>query len=190
MTNLKFRVVLAGFGHVEFRDFFVADELNSLVYSFNGLQVFVCAYANQWTNVSVTCNNQYSWVTPVIGMLPAFWRFSQCLRRYYDTRQAMPHLFNAIKYFFNMLVIWLAASAKITDYESVHGLWIAASVVASTYAYVWDVRKDWGLLDKEHGYLRAELAYKWKWVCAYFVHCFFGIVRSNTSIICRYTTSQ
>ena len=34
----------------------------------------------------------------IIGILPAWFRFAQCLRRYRDTREAFPHLVNAGKY--------------------------------------------------------------------------------------------
>jgi len=35
----------------------------------------------------------------VIALMPFYWRFMQCLRRYRDTREAFPHLVNAGKYF-------------------------------------------------------------------------------------------
>ena len=34
----------------------------------------------------------------IIGILPAWFRFAQCLRRYRDTREVFPHLVNAGKY--------------------------------------------------------------------------------------------
>ena len=34
----------------------------------------------------------------ILGILPAWFRFAQCLRRYRDTREAFPHLVNAGKY--------------------------------------------------------------------------------------------
>jgi len=34
----------------------------------------------------------------IIGVLPAFWRFVQCFRRWADSRQWFPHLPNAAKY--------------------------------------------------------------------------------------------
>ena len=34
----------------------------------------------------------------IIGLLPAWFRFAQCLRRYRDTREVFPHLVNAGKY--------------------------------------------------------------------------------------------
>ena len=37
-------------------------------------------------------------IRAIIGILPAWFRFAQCLRRYRDTREAFPHLVNAGKY--------------------------------------------------------------------------------------------
>ena len=37
-------------------------------------------------------------VRVIIGILPAWFRFAQCLRRYRDTREVFPHLVNAGKY--------------------------------------------------------------------------------------------
>ncbi len=37
-------------------------------------------------------------LAPVVVILPLWWRFMQCLRRYHDTGNRWPHLFNAAKY--------------------------------------------------------------------------------------------
>lgn len=41
-------------------------------------------------------------------------------------------------------------------------LWILASVVSSCYAYTWDIKMDWGLMDTNPGdnkFLREEIVY-------------------------------
>lgn len=41
-------------------------------------------------------------------------------------------------------------------------LWIIASIVSSVYAYTWDIKMDWGLLDAKSGdsrFLREEIVY-------------------------------
>lgn len=41
-------------------------------------------------------------------------------------------------------------------------MWILAQLISSTYAYVWDIKMDWGLLDKNAGentFLREEIVY-------------------------------
>jgi hypothetical protein len=59
------------------------------------------------------------WMTPFISMLPAWWRFVQCWRRYYDavqtgqTQQCKWHLLNAGKYASSISVIMFGSAAKI-----------------------------------------------------------------------------
>lgn len=41
-------------------------------------------------------------------------------------------------------------------------LWILSSVCSSLFAYIWDIRLDWGLFDKNAGnnkFLREEIVY-------------------------------
>lgn len=42
---------------------------------------------------------------PFVACLPAWFRFAQCLRRYRDTKEAFPHLLNAIKYATSFFVV-------------------------------------------------------------------------------------
>ena len=62
-------------------------------------------------------------IRAIIGILPAWFRFAQCIRRYRDTREAFPHLVNAGKYstgFFVALFSSLNAYYEIT-YPDVYG---------------------------------------------------------------------
>ena len=56
------------------------------------------------TDINV-CDDYTRVIRPVIGCLPAWWRFAQCLRRYRDTKEAFPHLVNAGKYATSFLVM-------------------------------------------------------------------------------------
>lgn len=41
-------------------------------------------------------------------------------------------------------------------------LWIISQITSSLYAYTWDIKMDWGLLDKNAGenrFLREEIVY-------------------------------
>ncbi|KAJ3022006.1 Xenotropic and polytropic retrovirus receptor 1 [Thoreauomyces humboldtii] len=163
------RIVLSGFFTVQFRDFFITDLLSSMTYMFVSLQILVCVAVNDLEDLDAHCGFSTSWVVPVITSIPAWFRLLQCLRRYYDTPTVHPHLTNALKYCFSLSVIWLSASAKITGFASVRGLWIFFAVVASMYSYFWDVWFDWGLFQRnsKHKYLRKVIVYpKWVYVSA------------------------
>lgn len=107
----------------------------------------------------------------ILACLPAWFRFAQCLRRYYDdNRGPFPHLFNAIKYsttFFVVLFSTLTNAFQPNYEDSTENpfftLWIIALVVSSCYTYTWDIKVDWGLLDanrhSEYPFLREEIVY-------------------------------
>lgn len=103
------RVLLAPFFYVGFADFWVADQLNSLVPALLDFQYFVCFYiknSDQMDSPSVnSCVDQSYYIRPFVAMLPAWFRFAQCLRRYRDTREAFPHLMNALKYATSFFVV-------------------------------------------------------------------------------------
>lgn len=118
----------APFFHVNFADFWLADQLNSLVVAMLDFQFLVCFY---WTNngwleaggsffllnsdiflivsnsVSDTaqCSNHNFVYRPIVNCIPAWIRFAQCLRRYHDTKEAFPHLVNAGKYASTFFVV-------------------------------------------------------------------------------------
>lgn len=106
---------------------------------------------------------------PIVNCLPAWFRFAQCLRRYRDSKEAFPHLVNAGKYSTTFLVVIFATlkSYYASDYESTFDnpytiCWLLSSLLASTYAYIWDIKMDWGLFDSNAGenkYLREEVVY-------------------------------
>lgn len=51
MHTFQGRIFLSYCFRVEFRDFFIADELNSLAYSFWTLSYFFCAYGWHWNDL-------------------------------------------------------------------------------------------------------------------------------------------
>ncbi len=64
------------------------------------------------TGDNVQCGTVSYGLRPFVAVLPAWFRFAQCLRRYYDTRQAFPHLVNAGKYSTTFFVIFFGSLAS------------------------------------------------------------------------------
>ena len=123
------------------------------------------------------CNDPSSWVLPLVRCLPAWFRFAQCLRRYRDTpkreRELFPHLVNAGKYSTTFFVVIFSTFHGIYSdpahpaYTPILVSYVAMSVVSSLYAYTWDIKMDWGLLDSksfasENRFLREEIVYSSK----------------------------
>lgn len=169
------RIFAAPFFYVGFADFWLADQLNSLVPVFIDAQYFVCFYATdfQWMENSdaTRCMNRpvNLALRPVLACLPAWFRFAQCLRRYRDTREAFPHLANAAKYATTFFVVLFSTLFNVyrDSYLSSSShpffiLWILSAVVSSCFTYTWDVKMDWGLFDSNAGdnrFLREEIVY-------------------------------
>ncbi|XP_060785345.1 xenotropic and polytropic retrovirus receptor 1 homolog isoform X3 [Neoarius graeffei] len=179
LLKLLFRVVTAPFHRVGFADFWLADQLNSLVVVLMDLEYLICFYSLElnWLNSSKrvmsnnTCNTYSYGVRAVIQCLPAWFRFVQCLRRYRDTKRAFPHLVNAGKYSTTFFVVTFAALYKThkkenpSDANIFFYLLIACSIINSCYTLIWDLKMDWGLFDRnagENALLREEIVYPQK----------------------------
>ncbi|KAH8556800.1 EXS family-domain-containing protein [Umbelopsis sp. PMI_123] len=162
------RIFLSYCFRVEFRDFFIADELNSLSYSFWTLSYFFCAYGWHWTNLDQHCPITKMWFTPVIAALPPWWRLLQCIRRYKDSRETV-HLINAGKYVTSIWATSLTGVRRIHNYPAMQAAWIVACIINSTYTSAWDLKMDWGLLQRHsrNFLLRNDLVfYHWTYYVA------------------------
>ncbi|GJJ72444.1 xenotropic and polytropic retrovirus receptor 1 [Entomortierella parvispora] len=163
------RILASGFYRVEFRDFFLADEMNSLSYSIEQFEFAMCAYSQQWNNLGQTCSTSHMWVTPFFTALPAWFRFLQCLRRYRDTLEWFPHLLNAGKYMTSLVNLFVYFSYRHYGGTTLRIYFILVSTVTSIYTFAWDIYMDWGLfrLGKQapvYPLLRQELVYSRVWV--------------------------
>lgn len=168
------RMVGAPFFHVNFADFWLADQLNSLVGALLDFQFLACFYITNgsWLEAGDTsqCQESNFVIRPLVNCIPAWIRFAQCLRRYKDSKEAFPHLVNAGKYsstffavIFNTLRIYHRDEYLENPMDNPYlYMWIISSIISSCYAYTWDIKMDWGLFDKSAGenqFLREEIVY-------------------------------
>lgn len=94
---------------MNFADFWLADQLNSLVTALLDFQFLTCFYITNgnWLEAGDTkqCTSGSLIIRPIVNCLPAWFRFAQCVRRYRDSKEAFPHLWNAGKYSTTFLVV-------------------------------------------------------------------------------------
>ncbi|XP_022670027.1 xenotropic and polytropic retrovirus receptor 1-like isoform X3 [Varroa destructor] len=192
------RIFAAPFFYVNFADFWLADQLNSLVPIFTDAQYFVCFFATDFNWMENTdaykCMNRTANIIlrPVLSCLPAWFRFAQCLRRYRDTREAFPHLVNAGKYSTTFFTITFSTLFNLykSQYESLSSnpffyLWVVSMIVSSCYTYTWDIRMDWGLFDANAGenrFLREEIVYS-------SIHYYYGAIVADLLLRFGWTLS-
>ncbi|XP_029182155.2 xenotropic and polytropic retrovirus receptor 1 homolog [Acropora millepora] len=170
LLRVLFRIFTAPFHHVGFADFWLADQLNSLSVALLDLQFIVCFYAYDWRlkdSSDMICDGTLYGIRPLVACLPAWCRFVQCLRRFKDTRQVFPHLVNAGKYSTSFFVVAFSTLAKSNSvqHDSFFKAWIVSAIVSTCYTFTWDIKMDWGLLDKKAGenrFLREEIVYSSK----------------------------
>ncbi|EDO15873.1 hypothetical protein Kpol_1009p20 [Vanderwaltozyma polyspora DSM 70294] len=152
------RLICSGFFPVEFGDFFMGDIVCSLTYSIADIATFICVYS---TVPGTNCGSSQLKSMGVLSCLPSFWRFMQCLRRYFDSDDWFPHLLNAGKY-----SMGIAYNASLSAYRLSHHAkekrnpFIVFGTLNSVYTSVWDIVMDWSLLQNIHGknrFLRDDL---------------------------------
>lgn len=104
------------------------------------------------------------YVIPIITLLPLWFRFNQCLRKYADTGNRWPHLFNAFKYALSMTVTLFGAFHPL--YLSRYGeaglfqlFWMMTFIASSGYSFAWDLFVDWGLGRPKYHFLGPRLMY-------------------------------
>lgn len=178
LLKVLFRILTAPFHHVGFADFWLADQLNSLAVVLLDFEYMICYYAIEvswWGDDRPNvCTSHLYGVRTIVGVLPAWFRFAQCLRRYRDTKLVFPHIVNAGKYstsFFTALFSTLYHVQKELYGDDQRQsnvyfyLWIIAAVFSTCYTLTWDIKMDWGLLDSNAGdnrFLREETVYAFR----------------------------
>jgi hypothetical protein len=155
--GIFFGVIIAPFKSVRFEHFFLADQLVSmptlipdilycLVYFFSG------SFKNG-ANSEITFLTSMPFILNyfMLTILPPWFRFAQCIRRYWESGSRYPHLLNAGKYFSSMLAICIGCLYRIYYNTSLVYWWFAQQFFATLYGYYWDLAMDWNLVTFTRG---------------------------------------
>ena len=154
------RVFSGGYKRVEFRDFFLGDELNSVAWSISNLWYFGCQWKHDWA-IPDRCSPNSTYWTAVLLAVPAVLRLGQCIRRWVgsDCRTHL-HLVNGAKYTSAILQFFTYIHwRKKGELDSDKALWIVFAVIFSVFHISWDLTMDWSLLKPRARYwlLRDEV---------------------------------
>ncbi|XP_065175314.1 solute carrier family 53 member 1-like [Sycon ciliatum] len=162
---------------VRFVDTWIADQLTSLPLVLLDFEYTTCVIVKvQWLGSYL--DNHGICMSPTIGIrqalniLPSWFRFAQCCRVYYDTRN-VSNLINAGKYF-SILPMVVAASFVAEKQElqknyystTVFYVWLCFALIHAIYVFSWDVIMDWGLFRHQNTNpgLRSCLLYRRRWL--------------------------
>lgn len=134
---------------------YVGDIFTSLVKVFQDLvwtAFFV--FSGDWMiSEDLEASTQHTWarstwytnvLIPLVTLLPLWFRFNQCLRRYIDTGNRFPHLANAFKYALSQTVTLFGAFHPLymqnkRESQVFQIFWTLAFVASSLYSFWWDL---------------------------------------------------
>ena len=139
------QIVAAPFGKVEFVHFYTGDVVTSLSKPLGDLYRSFCFITSgAWAHMeNGNCANQ-NYGLYLMSVLPYWWRFLQCLNRFYVTKQWFPHLVNAGKYASGLIAISLSYFPVSSDPHTSLFIYVIVYVVATVYLFTWDILMDFG----------------------------------------------
>eukprot|EP01113_Clastostelium_recurvatum_P029659 TRINITY_DN3581_c0_g3_i3.p1 TRINITY_DN3581_c0_g3~~TRINITY_DN3581_c0_g3_i3.p1 ORF type:complete len:373 (-),score=41.53 TRINITY_DN3581_c0_g3_i3:59-1051(-) len=175
-----FRVLRGIFGtpftRVTYEATFIANQATSLLACMPDISYTICFYLRSFITSSPSSliqtedtmeyclNFNFLYISWWLYPLPNFWRFTQCLKRYW-AGAGIRNLGNAFKYG-NRLVVALFAGLYTHHFDNnsthvVYYLWLTFSIINVIYSYYWDIVHDWGLMkfrrNSRHKLLRHHL---------------------------------
>lgn len=156
--NMLWKVILAPFYSVNFRDGYIGDLLTSLVRVFHNLSfsfIYLTLTIYWWiTNHVKSAESihsptfQHSFfyryiIIPFFTLFPLWVRLMQCLKRSVETGHRWPHYFNALKYT-SAMIVFSFSLFRPNIQENM--FWLFSLIFATCYQYLWDITMDWGLI--------------------------------------------
>ena len=141
LLKTLWNILISPFGQVKFRHFFMADILTSITIPVADICTSVCFFfdGHFLDNTESDC----FWLPTsikIVVVLPYWFRFAQCLNKFYNTRMWFPHLVNAGKYGMSIVVVVLPY------FNVALAIMIPIRIIATLYSYSWDIVMDWGFL--------------------------------------------
>eukprot|EP00754_Rhynchopus_humris_P036792 Rhum_TRINITY_DN18884_c0_g1::Rhum_TRINITY_DN18884_c0_g1_i1::g.168693::m.168693 len=135
---------------VQFRDFFLADQLISAAIVLSDLSYSACfglrsagAAPETYLEVADSCLKWNSNIKPLIICWPYLWRTCQCIVMLKVTNNKV-HLANLGKYSIGVLVLGVGFAATHTESLWIDHSWVIVGGVGQVYAWLWDFLMDWG----------------------------------------------
>ena len=156
------RILRSPFSSVYFIDFFIADQLTSLFIIIVGFGQSLCGFIHR---ADSDCDSDSMVLfMNILKILPFWWRFAQCVRRWHDDREQLHHLVNGGKYLSSIITVLIVSLEQhYVGSIPLSVLRLSFGAVSTLYAFWWDLRMDWGLGDGDkqsgHRFLRKELRF-------------------------------
>ncbi|KAL4319954.1 hypothetical protein GQ457_18G024900 [Hibiscus cannabinus] len=146
-------------------DFFLADHLTSQIQAIRSLDLYICYYGLERSQRQSKCHSHgvYNALYFIVAVIPYWLRFLQCIRRWFEEKEAM-HGYSSINYILTIVVVIIRSIFELKK-GTVWMVWslVSSAIVTITSIY-WDIVIDWGLLQRhsKNPYLRDKLLVPYK----------------------------
>lgn len=159
-------------------DILLSDTLTSYSKILIDFAIYMCHIINfetclpksKGSTINRSCGDSIL-LESLVGVIPTLIRLRQCFIEYKISNQRnKTHLLNFIKYSTNIPILIISLIIKIKKTDKLTKIWVLASLINSTYSFIWDVNNDWDLKffqkfiygKNDHGVLRLKLHYNFK----------------------------
>ena len=155
MWETVWQVITAPMSSPTFFHGYVGDIFTSMVKIFQDLvwSIFFVVSGDWLISEDLPASAYHTWLRstwytnvliPLVTLLPLWFRFNQCLRRYVDTRKRFPHLANAFKYALSQTVTLFGAFHPLymrnkRESQIFQLFWTFAFIASSLYSFCWDL---------------------------------------------------
>ena len=146
------------------------DQLVSIVIPICDFEYTLCYYISKILKKnSENCTEADILIIPFISAIfPLFLRIIQCFnenkRKNCSFLALKPDFFNFIKYFASFITVCFSLGYNIAgNCEILFILWVFSAIFSSFYAFYWDIKMDWGFLEKngeKTRFLREKLVFQ------------------------------
>lgn len=173
----------------DFRHVFFIDQLTSLIGPLRDIEYTLCYYAYYdapLTIKKIYCNNTRG-IFLFIAFFPNVIRILQCMKIIIDTKNSTPQKYNIFKYCLNLLVATI--SFLLPSYRIFYPIWLVISFISTCYSFCWDIKMDFGFLQKGKNYpLRDKLYYTNHWMyylaaCINFILRYFWLLTLSPEVL-------
>ncbi|KAL4197922.1 hypothetical protein AMTRI_Chr04g253560 [Amborella trichopoda] len=145
------RCISAPLYKVSLVDFFLMDQLTSQVQAIRTLEYYICYYdgSGDFKHRKNSCSSSevYTSFFFILGVIPYWGRFVQCLRRLYEEKDSMQG-YNALKYFSTIIAVVTRTAFTLQKQMSWMVMAQLSSAIATIISTYWDIVIDWGLLQR------------------------------------------
>ena len=164
LINFFMESITSPLGLPEFRHSWFMAQMASMVAPLRDVEYTLCYFAYYDAPLNIKkqyCSNNRG-IYLFIAYFPNVISICICLKQIYHTGKRSPTQYNVGK--FSLSIVTATFSFFSKTFPILWYFWFPVAFISSTYAYVWEILKDFGLFQKGKNYpLRDILIYQRKW---------------------------